>query len=229
LITILPLGEDARRGPNEQTCLCVYMDLNSASSAILYPVMDVATKLIVGLGNPGKDYEHTRHNIGFEVIDRLADRHRIAVGKRDFRALVGDGRIGDARVFFMKPQTFMNLSGESVAAFLRQKPLATTDILVITDDIALPTGKLRMRPGGSAGGHNGLKSLIAHLHSQEFPRLRIGVGAPRDPSVQVDFVLGRFSKAEQPVVEEAMDLAGAAIEAWLADGIEPAMNRFNGK
>lgn len=189
--------------------------------------MDVATKLVVGLGNPGKEYEGTRHNIGFEVVDRLANRHRIAVAKRDFRALVGDGRIGEARVFLMKPLTFMNLSGESLAAFRRQKPLAISDILIVTDDIALPTGKLRLRPQGSAGGHNGLKSAIAHLHSQDFSRLRFGVGAPRDPSVQVDFVLGRFSKAEQQTVEDAIDIAADAVEAWITDGIEPAMNRFN--
>jgi PTH1 family peptidyl-tRNA hydrolase len=115
-----------------------------------------------------------------------------------------------------------------VAAFLRQKPLPLTEILVITDDIALPVGKIRLRPQGSAGGHNGLKSLIAHLHSQEFSRLRFGVGAPRDPSVQIDFVLGRFSKAEQADVETAMEVAADAVEAWIAHGIEPAMNRYNG-
>lgn len=190
--------------------------------------MDTLTKLVVGLGNPGKEYERTRHNIGFDIVDRFSQLNNIAVTKRDCRAIVGDGRVGACRVFLMKPQTFMNLSGESIALFRRQKPLEPADILVVADDIALPTGKLRMRPGGSAGGHNGLKSIIAHLHTQEFPRLRIGVGAPRDSSVQIDFVLGRFSKAEQPIVDEAVDRSVAAIEAWLADGIEPAMNRFNG-
>jgi PTH1 family peptidyl-tRNA hydrolase len=190
--------------------------------------MDTRTKLVVGLGNPGKEYDHTRHNVGFDVIDRLASLNNIAVAKRDYRALAGDGRVGDARVFLLKPQTFMNLSGESIALFLRQKSLELADILVVADDIALPVGKLRLRPGGSAGGHNGLKSIIAHLHSQEFPRLRFGVGAPRDPSVQIDFVLGRFNKSEQQIVDESVDRAVSAIEAWIADGIEPAMNRFNG-
>ncbi|BDI30526.1 peptidyl-tRNA hydrolase [Capsulimonas corticalis] len=189
--------------------------------------MDIPTKLIIGLGNPGKEYDGTRHNIGFDVIDHLARINHITVAKRDYRALVGDGRIADTRVFLLKPQTFMNLSGESAAQFLRQRPLALTEILVITDDIALPVGKLRLRAGGSAGGHNGLKSLIAHLHSQEFPRLRFGVGAPRDASVQIDFVLGKFSKAEQRDVEETVDRAAAAAEAWIRDGIEPAMNKFN--
>ena len=190
--------------------------------------MDTRTKLVVGLGNPGKEYERTRHNIGFDVVDRLAQLNNIPVTKRDYRSLTGDGRVGACRVYLIKPQTYMNLSGESIALFRRQKPLEVADILVVADDIALPTGKLRMRPGGSAGGHNGLKSIIAHLHTQDFPRLRIGVGAPKDTSVQVDFVLGKFSKAEQPIVDEAVDKSVAAIEAWLADGIEPAMNKFNG-
>ena len=190
--------------------------------------MDTSTKLIIGLGNPGKDYERTRHNIGFVVLDRLAALNRISMTKRDFRALVGDGRVGDNRIFLMKPQTYMNLSGESAALFLRQKPIGLSDIMVIADDIALPTGKLRMRGGGSAGGHNGLKSLIAHLHTQEFPRLGIGVGAPPDGSEQIDFVLGPFPKAEQELVDETMDRAVAALECWLTSGIELAMGRFNG-
>jgi len=190
--------------------------------------MDIPTKLIVGLGNPGKEYERTRHNIGFAVVDAFARQHGIVVTKRDGQALVGDGRVGDARVFLMKPQTFMNLSGQSVAHFLRQKPLALTDILVVTDDIALPVGRLRLRADGSAGGHNGLKSLIAHLHGPGFPRLRFGVGAPRDPSVQIDFVLGQFSRAEQREVDETTERAVEALEVWLAEGIERAMNQFNG-
>ncbi len=190
--------------------------------------MDIPTKLIVGLGNPGKEYERTRHNIGFAVVDAFARQHGIAVTKREGQALVGDGRVGGTRVFLMKPQTFMNLSGQSVAAFLRQKPLALTDILVVTDDIALPVGRLRLRAEGSAGGHNGLKSLIAHLHGQAFPRLRFGVGAPRDPSVQIDFVLGPFSRAEQRAVDEMTERAVEALALWLAEGVERAMNRFNG-
>ena len=190
--------------------------------------MDTPTKLIVGLGNPGKEYERTRHNVGFLVVDEFARRNNISVARRDFRALTGDGRVGDARVYVMKPQTFMNLSGESVGAFLRLKPLALTDLIVVTDDIALPLAKLRLRANGSAGGHNGLKSLIAHLHSSEFPRLRFGVGAPRDASVQIDYVLGAFSRAEMKDVEEGIDRAVGALESWLKDGIEAAMNKFNG-
>jgi PTH1 family peptidyl-tRNA hydrolase len=190
--------------------------------------MDTPTKLIVGLGNPGKDYERTRHNVGFLVVDAFARIHGITVSKRDHRGLLGDGRVGDTRVFLLKPQTYMNLSGESVGAFLQQKPLALSDILVVTDDIALPLAKLRLRPNGSAGGHNGLKSLIAHLHSPEFPRMRFGVGAPRDPSVQIDYVLGSFSRQEQKEVEEGIERAVVALETWLEEGITPAMNKFNG-
>ena len=190
--------------------------------------MDTSTKLIVGLGNPGREYERTRHNVGFLVVEAFARRHGISVARRDFRALVGDGRAGDARVFLLKPQTFMNLSGESVAAFLRQKPLALTDIIVVADDIALPLGKLRLRAEGSAGGHNGLKSLIQHLHSPSFPRLRFGVGAPRDPSAQIDFVLGAFGQREQEEVDETVERAAAALETWLSDGLQTAMSRFNG-
>ena len=185
------------------------------------------TKLIIGLGNPGKEYDGTRHNIGFAVVDAFARLHNIAVTKRDGQALTGDGRVGEARVFLMKPQTFMNLSGQAAAAFLKMKPLELADILVVTDDIALPLGKLRLRADGSAGGHNGLKSLIAHLHGQAFPRLRFGVGAPRDPSVQIDFVLGRFGRSEQADVDEGIARSVAALELWLAEGMEPAMNLFN--
>ena len=185
------------------------------------------TKLIVGLGNPGKEYEDTRHNIGFAVVDAFARQHGIAVTKRDHQALLGDGRVGEVRVFLMKPQTFMNLSGQAVASFLKMKPLETADILVITDDIALPLGKLRLRAEGSAGGHNGLKSLIAHLHGQAFPRLRFVVGAPRDPSVQIDFVLGRFGRTERADVDEGIDRSIAALEMWLTEGIQLAMNTFN--
>jgi len=191
--------------------------------------MDTPTKLIVGLGNPGSDYERTRHNVGFDVIDQFAAAHGIVVGRRDYRGLTGDGSMDGVRVFLLKPQTYMNLSGESLSLFLRVKSLPLSEILVVADDIALPTGKLRLRPAGSAGGHNGLKSIVAHLQSQDFPRLRIGVGAPRDPSVQVDFVLGRFQRDEREIIDEAIGRSVAAIETWITAGLEPAMNRFNGE
>lgn len=189
--------------------------------------MEIATRLIVGLGNPGKEYDHTRHNIGFEVCEVFAQGQAMGAWKSGARALVTDGRVGDARVFVVKPQTFMNLSGEAVALFLRQKPLPLENILVVTDDIALPLGRLRLRAGGSAGGHNGLKSLIAHLHSADFPRLRFGVGSPSSGAAQIDYVLGRFGKSEQAEVEDGVARAVAALETWIADGLAPAMNKFN--
>lgn len=190
--------------------------------------MDIPTKLIIGLGNPGKEYERTRHNVGFAVLDEFARRNAISLTKREHQAIVGDGRIGETRVFLLKPLTYMNLSGQSAASFLRLKPLELTDVLVVTDDIALPLGKLRLRAEGSAGGHNGLKSLIAHLHSQSFPRLRFGVGAPRDGSVQVDFVLGQFNRREQGEVDEAIERAVAALETWVGTGsLDQAMQKFN--
>ncbi len=190
--------------------------------------MENATKLIIGLGNPGKEYERTRHNVGFMVLDAFAALNKISISKRSFQGLLGEGMVNGARVFLLKPLTYMNNSGQSVAAFLRQKPLELIDLIVVVDDIALPLGKLRLRGDGSAGGHNGLKSLIAHLHSQDFSRLRVGVGAPRDPSVQIDYVLGQFSRREQPELEETIARSVAALELWIAEGIVPAMNRFNG-
>ncbi len=189
--------------------------------------MDITTKLIVGLGNPGKEYDHTRHNIGFLVVEAFAQAHSLGTWKSGGRALTTDGRVGEARVFVTKPQTFMNLSGEAIALFLRQKPLPLEQIIVVTDDIALPLGKLRLRGMGSAGGHNGLKSLIAHLHSAEFPRLRFGVGAPSSGAAQIDYVLGRFGKSEQADVEDGIARAVAALDLWIADGLDAAMNQFN--
>ena len=189
--------------------------------------METSPKLIIGLGNPGTQYERTRHNIGFLVLDELARRHGIAITKRSGRALSGDGLIGGNRVFLIKPQTFMNLSGEAVSLFLRQKPLPNESIMVVADDIALPLGKLRLRASGSAGGHNGLKSLIQHLRGQDFPRLRFGVGSPHNASVQVDYVLGNFSRSEEKDVEEGIERAVLALETWAENGLDRAMNQFN--
>ena len=189
---------------------------------------NLANRLMIGLGNPGRDYEKTRHNIGFDVIDAYAKIHGIAVSRSSGRALIGDGLVGGVRVTLIKPQTFMNLSGEALAAFLRNKPLPNEEILVIADDINLPVGKLRLRPGGSDGGHNGLKSIAAHLHTKEYPRLRIGVGAPPGGAEQIDFVLGRFSRAEQKIMDEAVQESVAALDIWIEAGLQTAMNKFNG-
>ncbi len=183
-------------------------------------------KLIVGLGNPGAEYAGTRHNVGFEVIDILAARHHITVSKRDFRSVIGEGAIGRERVILARPSTFMNLSGEAVAAIARFYKLDAADVIVISDDVALPTGRLRLRYKGSAGGHNGLANIIAHLNTQEFARVRVGVGAAR-PGDLIGHVLSRFRKEELPLMQEGYERAADAVEVALADGFETAMNRFN--
>jgi len=189
--------------------------------------MDLPTKLIIGLGNPGKEYEGTRHNAGFDLIDLLAKTYQIEVKKSAGKALIGEGTVFETRVYLMKPQTYMNLSGEALAAFIRQKPLAPSDILLATDDIHLPIGRIRIRLSGSDGGHNGLKSIAAHLKTRDYPRIRIGVGEPGDPGHQIDYVLGRFSRAEQKQMSEVLERAAAAVDTWLKEGGEAAMNKFN--
>lgn len=183
-------------------------------------------KLVVGLGNPGTPYAGTRHNVGFDLVDRLASAHGIALRTRRANARVGRGTIAGADVLLAKPLTFMNLSGSAVSALARQEEIAPADILVVTDDIHLPVGRLRLRARGSSGGQNGVKSVIESLGTDAFPRLRIGVGAP-PPGLQIDWVLSRFSKPDRTVVDGALIDAMGAVEVWLAEGIEAAMNRFN--
>lgn len=183
-------------------------------------------KLIVGLGNPGATYAGTRHNVGFDLIDRLASAHGIAMATRRANARVGRGRIGERDVLLVKPLTFMNLSGVAVAALAAQDGVAPADILVVTDDIHLPVGRLRLRPRGSSGGQNGVRSVIEKLGTDAFPRLRIGVGAP-PPGLQIDWVLSRFSRPDRAVIDAALIDAMGAAEVWLTEGIEAAMNRFN--
>lgn len=183
-------------------------------------------KLIVGLGNPGTEYSGTRHNIGFELVDALASAHRIKVDYLMCRALTGRGTIGDQSVLLAKPLTYMNLSGEAVNGLKDKESLAISDILVITDDIHLPVGRIRLRPSGSSGGQNGLKSIATFLGTQDFARLRMGVGeAP--PGLQVEWVLGKFGHSDRKTMDETVIVAMGAVEVWLREGIEPAMNRFN--
>jgi PTH1 family peptidyl-tRNA hydrolase len=183
-------------------------------------------KLIVGLGNPGAEYAGTRHNVGFEVIHVLAKRHNIAVTKRNFKAVYGEGMIGDEKILLVRPMTFMNLSGEAVSAIARFYKIETPDIFIILDDIALPVGRLRLRFKGSSGGQNGLDNIIRHLNTQEVARIRIGVGgAP--PGDMRGHVLSKFRKEEIPVVQEAVELAAEAVECAVKEGFDMAMNRFN--
>ena len=184
--------------------------------------------LVVCLGNPGKQYENTRHNIGFITADELERREGVKVNKLKYRALTGEMKLGGARVLVMKPQTFMNLSGEAVklaGAFYKIPP---ERVVVISDDVSLPLGKLRIRANGSAGGHNGLKNIIQHLGTDAFPRIKVGVGAPEHPEHEmIDWVIGNFSSAEKKVVAEAVAKAADAVACLIERGVSEAQNKFN--
>jgi peptidyl-tRNA hydrolase, PTH1 family len=186
-----------------------------------------ALKLVVGLGNPGTKYQATRHNIGFELVDRLARGGRGAAFSRRFDGLLADTEIDFRRVLLLKPETFMNLSGRSVSQAVRFYKLPLSDILVVCDDLSLPLGKLRIRTAGSDGGQKGLRDVAAALGTDQFPRLRIGIG-DQDDSDAVNFVLTRFRSAERPIIDDALILASQAVAVWVTQGIEAAMNRFNG-
>lgn len=184
--------------------------------------------LIVGLGNPDRQYEGTRHNVGFEVIDRLADRLFVSVEEKKFRGYYGKGIIGGQKVILLKPQTYMNLSGESVRAAADFYKIQPEHIIVVYDDVSLDVGQLRIRTKGSAGGHNGIKNIIAHLGTQEFPRVKVGVGAKPPRMDLADYVLSRFSKEDQAKMEDAFKEAAEAVETLITEGADRAMNRFNG-
>ena len=185
--------------------------------------------IIVGLGNPGLKYEGTRHNVGFDVIDKIAEEYHIAVDTRKHRALIGRGVIDGFRVILAKPQTFMNLSGESIRELVDYyKVDEETDLIVIYDDISLDVGQLRIRKKGSAGGHNGIKNIISHLGTQEFPRIKVGVGDKPKKMDLADYVLSRFSKEDRAVMEDAFREAAGAVEMMIIQGADAAMNQFNG-
>lgn len=181
--------------------------------------------LIVGLGNPGKEYENTRHNIGFDAIDSIANKYNIEVSKSKFKGVYGDGFIGGEKVILLKPTTYMNLSGESVREVLDFYKLTEEDILVIYDDISLEVGRLRIREKGSAGGHNGIKSIIAHLGTDVFSRIKIGVGQPKGDLV--NHVLGKFPSEDRTCLNEVLDVVVSASEVVIKDGTKEAMNKFN--
>lgn len=184
-------------------------------------------KLVVGLGNPGSRYESTRHNIGFELIDRLALSSSEARFSTRFDGLLAEIEIDFRRVLLLKPQTFMNLSGRSVRQVYQFYKLELADVLVVCDDLSLPLGKLRLRRGGSDGGQKGLRDIAAQLGSQEFARLRIGIGE-KGPADASDHVLSRFRPGERPTMDDTLIVATQAVAVWVSQGIEAAMNRFNG-
>lgn len=192
---------------------------------------DEPMKVIVGLGNPGKEYERTRHNVGWWVVDHLADVWHFEAWRKDGDAHVSNGMVGNAKVRLVKPQTYMNLSGNVLRPYLR-RPFwaASKDLMIVVDEVALPLGKYRFRAKGSAGGHNGLKSIEANVKTQEYSRLRIGI-APDDPARRgnlADYVLDDFGKREESVVRELMPTLTAALELWVKDGIVPVMNTYTG-
>ena len=185
--------------------------------------------VICGLGNPGKKYENTRHNIGFIAIDRLADKLDIKVNKSKFRATVGEGRIGTEKVLLVKPETYMNDSGLAVKEIVDFYKLDPKDLIVMYDDFDIQEGTVRIRPFGSAGTHNGMRSIIRLLGSDRFPRIRIGTGKEdMDKRELIGFVLGGFSKDEVRIMENAVDVACDAARCYVTDGIDLAMNRYNG-
>lgn len=186
--------------------------------------------LIAGLGNPGRQYEKTRHNMGFDTIDELIDRHRIPQGGIEHKAMYGKGMIAGEKVLAVKPLTYMNLSGESLREWVNYYKLdPETEMIVIYDDIDLDPGQIRIRKKGSAGGHNGIKSIIAQLGTQNFYRIKVGVGAKPRGWDLADYVLGRFSSDERIAVDKAICDAADAVEMILRDGIESAMNHYNRK
>jgi PTH1 family peptidyl-tRNA hydrolase len=184
-------------------------------------------KIIAGLGNPGDPYRLTRHNMGFLVVDALADDCGIAIQKKKFEALLGDGRIGEQRVLFVKPQTFMNLSGQSIRQVIDFYQNTTDDLLVVHDDLDLPFGTLRIKVGGGDGGHNGIRSLIEHLGDGTFTRVRLGIGKPAFKEDTERFVLQPFPKADLEQLAEIVRTACEAVRDIFASGVRPAMNRFN--
>ena len=188
-----------------------------------------ASWLIVGLGNPGEQYENTRHNVGFRVVEELAERQNAPIQRLKFKALTNLLTVGGEKALVMKPVTYMNLSGEAVRPAADFYKIPPERILVISDDTALDVGKLRVRRGGSAGGHNGLKSIIQHLGTDQFPRIRVGVGKkPRPDYDLADWVLGKFQGEDKKAVDAAVKRAADAVECLVQYGPDQAMNRFNG-
>lgn len=183
--------------------------------------------LIVGLGNPGAQYRGTRHNTGFMVLDALAEKHGISVDMKKHKGLEGKGMIAGEKVVLLKPQTYMNLSGESVREAVDFYKVESDHVLVIFDDISLKPGQLRLRGKGSAGGHNGMKNIILHLGTQNFPRIKVGIGEKPPRMDLVDHVLGHFQGEDKTAIEEAIPKAVSAAEVFLGEGLNSAMNQFN--
>jgi PTH1 family peptidyl-tRNA hydrolase len=185
------------------------------------------SKLVVGLGNPGKEYESTAHNLGFMVIDRLAERSRISVGRRDCVALVGQGTVAGKKVLLAKPQTYMNDSGESVQGLLVKNEIPPGDLVLVYDELDLPWQSVRIRPNGSAAGHRGVDSVIRCVGTKEFPRVRLGIHGGRREKDGVQIVLAKLKRAHRQELDELLDYASQAVESIIAEGVEKSMAKYN--
>jgi peptidyl-tRNA hydrolase, PTH1 family len=183
--------------------------------------------IIVGLGNPGSRYDNTRHNVGFDTIDLLSHQNNIKVSKIKYKAVIGEGTLGRTRVILVKPQTFMNLSGESVRELMAWYKVPPANLIIIYDDIDLPLGKLRVRPSGSSGTHNGMRSVIYQTQSDQFPRIRIGIGRPPENWDLADFVLSKFTADDRKVINEVITKAADAVISIVSSGVNDAMSKFN--
>lgn len=183
--------------------------------------------VVVGLGNPGSSYARSRHNVGFRVVDELSERHHMRFSRREYKSQVAEGRIDDRAVLLMKPQTYMNHSGEAVGRARRDLRLDPEEFIVVYDDLDLPIGRVRVRPEGSAGGHHGVESIIEALGSKAFPRVRIGIGRPGGKSANVDYLLDAMTKEEATSLDDSILRGADAVETLLREGVGRAMSRFN--
>lgn len=185
--------------------------------------------LIIGLGNPGKEYEHTPHNVGFMAVDKIASEHNLTFGlSQKHKAMIAEGNIDGEKVILLKPLTYMNLSGNAVRTYVEYYKIDLNDIIIIYDDMDLPIGKLRIRKNGSSGGHNGIKSIIANLQTEEFKRIRIGIGRPTENIGVIDFVLHNLSKEETTILNDTINLVPKMIETVIKKGFDGMMNIYNG-
>ena len=203
------------------------MDHHPDNTAQNSPVLQEAPFILVGLGNPGREYRGNRHNVGFMTIDRLSEAFTIKIGKVQAKALVGSGQWEGRKIILVKPQTYMNLSGDAIGSLLRYYKVPLAQLLVAHDDLDLPVGVIRLRPGGGSAGQKGVASTINKVGTQNFPRLRIGIGRPPGQMSAADYVLQDFSKADQEIINPTIDRAVEAVKVFIRDGLEAAMNQFN--